>query len=122
MWRRVRVLKERLDRLSQTACPGEGRGLQIGAYAACAHLAVLMLVAMMQVRIMSMGVAQRLVPVPMRMRLRHYALVRMLVVLIMHVTVLVFQRSVLVVVNMAFREMQPEPQSHQETSKRKPQR
>ena len=62
-----------------------------------------MLVAMMQVRIMGMGVAQRIMPVPMRMRLRHYALVRMLVVLIMHVTVLVFQRAVLVFVNMAFR-------------------
>ena len=55
----------------------------------------------------------------MRMRLRHDALMRMLVVRIMRVTVLMFQRVVLVFVNMAFREMQPEPQAHQETSKHK---
>ena len=85
-------------------------------------LAVLMFVAMMQVRIMGMGVVQRLMPVPMRMWLRHDALMRMLVVLIMHVAVLVFQRAMLVFVHMAFREMQPEPQAHQETSKRKLQR
>jgi hypothetical protein len=72
-------------------------------FAARAPETVAMFVAMMQVRIMGMGVAQRLMPVPMRMRLRHYSLVRMLVVLIMHVTVLVFQRAVLVFVNMAFR-------------------
>lgn len=62
-----------------------------------------------------MGVAQGLMPMPMRMWLRHYALVRMLVVLVMQMAVLVFQRVVFVFMNMAFRQMQPEAHAHEKT-------
>jgi hypothetical protein len=69
--------------------------------------------AMMRVGIVRVGVMQRLVAVPMRMKLGHRALVRMLVVFVMYMTMFMLQRAVLMFVNVAFDEMQPESHAHE---------
>ena len=62
---------------------------------------------MMQVGVMRMGVAQRLMPVPMRMRLRHRSLMRVLMVPVVLMAVLVFDRLVLMLVLMALGQVHP---------------
>jgi len=62
---------------------------------------------MMQVGIMRMGVAQRLMPMPMRMRVRHRSVMRVLMVRVVPMAVLVFDRLVLMLVLMAFGEVHP---------------
>ena len=59
----------------------------------------------MQIRVMDMLVPHRLVLVPMRMRFAHGSVVAMLVVLVVDVTVLVFERLVIVFVLVAFRKV-----------------
>jgi hypothetical protein len=51
---------------------------------------------MVKIRIVGMRVPQRLVPVPMRMRLSHRPIVPMLMMLVMHMAVLVFEGFVFV--------------------------
>ena len=65
------------------------------------------LMSMMQIRVVRMGVTQRPMTVPVRVRLRHWAVVVVLVVVVMRVTVFMFQFFALVFVLMAFREMEP---------------
>jgi hypothetical protein len=61
----------------------------------------------MQVGVMRMGVAQRRVAVPMRMRLADRPLVRVPMVRVMSMAVLVFERLVRMLVLVAFGEMHP---------------
>ena len=77
-----------------------------------------MAVPVMQVRVVRMGVAQRRVAVPMRMRFADRPLVRVPVVCIVSMVVLVFERLVRMLVLMAFGEMHPKPEPHQETGER----
>lgn len=62
---------------------------------------------MMQVGVMRMGVAKRLMPVPMRMRLHHRSFMRVLMVRVVLMAVLVLDRLVLMLVLMAFGEVHP---------------
>ena len=62
---------------------------------------------MMQIRVMRVGMMQGRMMVPVRMRLRHLAIMGVLVMVVMGVTVLVVQCLVLVRVGMALREVQP---------------
>ena len=64
-----------------------------------------MAVSVMQVGVMRMTVPQRLMAVPVRMRLRHGAVVTVLVVQVMDVAVLVLERVVFVFVIVTFGEM-----------------
>ena len=75
-------------------------------------------VAVMQVGIVGVRMPQRLVPVPMGVRLRHGAFVGVLVVLVVHMAVLMFKNVVLMLVAVAFGEMQPEAQTHEEPGER----
>ena len=61
----------------------------------------------MQVGVMRMGVAKWPVPVPMRMRLRHRSIMRVLMVRVVPMAVLVFDRLMLMLVLMAFGEVHP---------------
>jgi hypothetical protein len=72
-----------------------------------------MFVAVMKVWIVHMPVPERLMPVPVRMRLGHRAFVGVLMMLVVHMPVLVLDRLVRVVMLMAFGQMQPEAKSHQ---------
>src|ERR1700722_1166543 len=67
----------------------------------------------MKVRIVSMPVTERLMPVPVRMRLGDHAFVRVLMMGIVDMAVFVLDRLVRVVVAMVFGHMQPEAKSHQ---------
>ena len=62
---------------------------------------------MMQIRVMRVGMMQGRMMVPVRMRLRHLAIMGVLVMVVMGVTVRVVQCLVLVRVGMALREVQP---------------
>jgi hypothetical protein len=64
-------------------------------------------VSVMQVGVMRMGVAQWRMSVPMRMRLRHRSVMRVLMVRVVPMAVLVLERFVLMLVLMAFGEVQP---------------
>ena len=57
--------------------------------------------------------AQPFVPVPMRVWLRDRPVVTMLVMLIVNVAMLVFERFVLVFVGMPFRQVKPKADPHQ---------
>ena len=62
---------------------------------------------MMQVRVMRVGVAQRRVAVPMRMRFADRPVMRVPVVRVVSMTVLVFERLVRMLVLVALGEMHP---------------
>ena len=64
-------------------------------------------VPMVKVRIVRMLVGDGLVPVPMRVRLDDRSVMVMLVMLVMDMRMLVFQRLVDVLVLVSFGEMQP---------------
>ena len=66
-----------------------------------------MAVPVMQVGVMRMGVAQRRVAVPMRMRLADRPVMRVPVMRIVPMAVLVFERLVRMLVLVAFGEMHP---------------
>ena len=68
---------------------------------------------MVHVRVMGVDVAYCLVAMPMGMRLRHGAVVLVLVVLIVDVAVLMLQRLVRVFVRMPLRQVQPQADAHQ---------
>ncbi len=72
-----------------------------------------MFVAVMEIWVVRMPVAKRLMPVPVRMRLGHRAFVGVLMMWIVDVAVFVLDRLVRVVVLVAFGQMQPEAKSHQ---------
>ena len=65
-----------------------------------------------------MFVAQRLVTVPVRMRFSDRLVVSVLVMVmvVMHMSMLVFERFVGMVVFVSFGEVQPEPDCHQHAS------
>lgn len=65
---------------------------------------------------MRVGVPHWLMRVPVRMRFCHIAAVSVLVMFIVNVGVLVFQRLVDVLMLMTFREMKPDPDCHQQPS------
>ena len=85
---------------------------------------MLMAVPMMQVGIMRVTVYERFVPVPMAMGLAGRILrpVRMLMVLVMRVTMLMRHRFVSMLMLVAFREMQPQTDSHQASCRNKAKR
>jgi hypothetical protein len=60
-----------------------------------------------------MGVAQRLVSVPVRMRLRYWPIMGVLVMLVVRVAVFVFEFLVPMLMLMALRQVQPEAKAHQ---------
>jgi hypothetical protein len=64
-------------------------------------------VSVMQVGVMRMGVAQWPMPVPMRVRIRHRSVMRVLMVRVVPMAVLMLERFVLVLVLMAFGEVHP---------------
>ena len=66
-----------------------------------------MTVPVMQVGVMRMGVAQRCVAVPMRMRFADGPVMRVPVVLVVSMAVLVFERLVRMLVLVAFGQMHP---------------
>jgi len=66
-----------------------------------------MLMAVMKIRVMGMPMAQRRVPVWMRVRLGDIAVVFMLMVRIVHMVVVMFQLFVFVFVRMSFGQVQP---------------
>ena len=70
---------------------------------------------MMKVRVVRMPVPERLVPVPVCVRLGRRALVGVLMMWVVDMTVFVLDRFVRVVMLMAFGQMQPEAKSHQRT-------
>ncbi len=72
-----------------------------------------MFVTVMKIRIMRMPVAERRVPVPVRMRLGHASSMGVFVMGVVDVAVFVLDRLVRVVMLMAFGQMQPEAKSHQ---------
>ena len=74
---------------------------------------LLVFVAVMKVRVVRMPVPERLMPVPVCMRLGHCAFVAVLMMRVVDVAVLVLGRLVRVVMLMAFGQMQPEAKSHQ---------
>ncbi len=68
---------------------------------------------MMKIGIVRMPVPERLMPVPVRMRLACRGFVAVLMMVVVHMTVLVLDRLVRGVVLVAFGQMQPEAKSHQ---------
>ena len=70
---------------------------------------------MVHVRVVGVDMAHRPMAMPMGMRLRHGAIVLMLVMLIVDVAVLMLQWLVLVLVRMPLRQMQPKADAHQTT-------
>jgi hypothetical protein len=74
---------------------------------------LLVFVAVMKVWIVRMPVTERLMPVPVRMRLGDHAFVRVLMMGIVDMAVFVLDRLMHVVMLMAFGQMQPEAKSHQ---------
>jgi hypothetical protein len=74
-----------------------------------------MTVTMMQIGVMRMLVPDRLVPVPMRMRLARGIVrpVLMMMMVVVAMAVLVFHALVNVLMLMPFGQMQPETESHQ---------
>ena len=72
-----------------------------------------MIVAMMEVRIVRVGMPGRCMAMPMRVRLGYRAIVGVLVMRIMNVDMLVLHGVVGMFVVMALRQMQPETKSHQ---------
>ena len=62
---------------------------------------------------MGMPVPERLVPVPVRMRLGDRPFMSVPMMLVMDMTVFVLDRLVRMVMLMAFDQMQPEAKSHQ---------
>lgn len=79
---------------------------------ACTRLP-LVAVPMVHVRVVGVDVAHRLMAMPMGMRLRHGAIVLMLVMFVVDVTVLMLQRLVRVFVRMPLRQVQPQTYAHQ---------
>ena len=73
----------------------------------------LMPVPVVQIGIVRVLVAHRLVAVPMGMRLGIWPIMRVLMMVVVVVGVVVFQRLVHVIVIMPFRQMQPQPDGHQ---------
>lgn len=71
--------------------------------------------AMMQIRIMRVFVAERRVAVPMRMRLGHRAVMDMAVVVVMAVKMIVLDGIVHMIMFVAFGQMQPQADPHQES-------
>lgn len=67
----------------------------------------------MQIRIMRVGVAQRLMAMPMGMRLAHLAFMVMLVMLVVDMAVFMLKHAVLVFMHMALGQMKPQPDGHQ---------
>ena len=61
----------------------------------------------MQIGIVRMRMVQGFMTVPVRMRLRHWPIMEMLVMVVMCMTVFMFQPVVLVFVLMTLREMKP---------------
>src|SRR5208337_2292840 len=72
----------------------------------------LVAVPMVHVRVVGVDMAHRPMAMPMGMRLRHGAIVLMLVMLIVDVAVLMLQWLVLVLVRMPLRQMQPKADAH----------
>jgi hypothetical protein len=68
--------------------------------------------AMVEVRIVRMSVPEPLMPVPMRMRLRHRSVMGVLVMFVVDVPVLVFDRLVRVFVTVPFGQMKPKAKRH----------
>ena len=81
-----------------------------------------MLVPMMKIGIVRVRVPQRLVAVPMRMRLGDGSVVRMPVMLVVGMKMFMLQRLVLMLVIVAFREMQPQAEGHEAPREQQPER
>ena len=77
------------------------------------HLAVAMPV--VQVWIVGMAVSEKFVTMQVGMRFCYRPIVAVLMVFVMHVRVVVFERLVIVPMLMAFREMQIKPDGHEQT-------
>ena len=69
---------------------------------------------MVQVRVMDVRVSHRFVSVQMRMRLRYRAIVLMQMMLIVNMTVLMFEHFMPVLMAMTFRQMNPKADPHQQ--------
>ena len=70
-------------------------------------------VPVVQIGIVRVLVAHRCVPVPVGMRLGERAIMGVLMMVVMMVGVVMFQRLMQVIVVMPFRQMQPQPDCHQ---------
>jgi len=77
-------------------------------------MALAMLMAMVDVRVMRMPVPKRFMPVPVRMRLGHRPVVDMAMMVVVDVAVLVLDRLVCMVMGMPFGQMQPDAERHQQ--------
>lgn len=73
-----------------------------------------MWVTVVQVRVVRVTVALRLVLVPVRMRFGHRAFVPVLMVIVMHVTVIMLQYPVRMLMVMPFTDMEPRSYRHQD--------
>lgn len=71
-----------------------------------------MLVAMVEVGIMRMTVAKTLMPVPVRVRLRHWPVVDMSMVDVVNMAVFVLDRRMGVVMAVPLGEMKPDAERH----------
>ena len=78
----------------------------------------LMGVPVVQIGVVDMRVPHRLVAMPMGMRLRHRPGMLVLVMRLMHMAVLVLDRLMPMLMIMAFRQMQPKPDAHQNRRQR----
>jgi hypothetical protein len=65
-----------------------------------------------QVRVVDMGMTCRLVPMPMRVGLRHWFIMFVIMMLVMDMAMFMLQRVMLVFMAMAFCQMQPQANSH----------
>jgi hypothetical protein len=77
-------------------------------------VALVVFMAMVDVRIVRMPVPKRFMPVPVRMRLRHRSSVSVLMMRIVEMAVLVLDRLVRVFMRMPFGQMQPDAERHQQ--------
>ena len=74
-----------------------------------------MAVPVMQIRIVGVFVPDRLMPMPVRMRLRYGSIVPVLVVLVVNVAMFMLQDVVLMLVLMPLGKMQPKTKAHQQS-------
>jgi hypothetical protein len=74
--------------------------------------ALVVFVAMMEVRIVRMPVPEPVMPMPVRMRLARRPFVGVLMMLVVDVAMFVLDRFVRMIMLMAFGQMQPEAERH----------
>ena len=74
-----------------------------------------MSMAMMQIWVMRVFVAQRRVAVPVCMRLGDWAIVLVVMVIVVGVEMIMLERFMHMIMLVAFRQMQPQAETHQQS-------